>query len=106
MQLQTLVRPLDVLCRIGPNQFILVTHQKNIEDCHNRSFHRFKEKLTTKRIKTPIGTLSVELAMAIYAAEIARHQISSAELLISNCIKVMEKEKAKASGKIETGALL
>jgi len=48
----------------------------------------------------------VELAMAIYAAEIARHQISSAELLISNCIKVMEKEKAKASGKIETGALL
>jgi len=42
--------------------------------------------------------------MAIYAAEIARHQISSAELLINSCIKVME--KAKASGKIETGALL
>jgi diguanylate cyclase (GGDEF)-like protein len=100
-QLQTLARPLDVLCRIGPNQFILVTHQKSIEDCHNRSFHRFKEKLTTNRIKTPIGTLSVEVAMAIYATEITRHQISSAELLLSDCIKIME--KAKTSGQIETG---
>jgi len=104
VQLQTLARPLDILCRIGPNQFILVTHQKSIEDCHDRSFHRFKKKLTTNRIKTPIGTLSVEVAMAVYAAEITKHQISSAELLISNCIKVME--KAKTSGKIETGTLL
>lgn len=104
VQLQTLARPLDVLCRIGPNQFILVTHQKSIEDCQDRSFHRFKKKLTTNRIKTPIGALSIDVAMAIYAAEIAMHQISSAELLISNCIKVME--RAKTSGKIETGTLL
>ena len=103
IQLQSLARPLDVLCRIGPNQFILVTHQKNIEDSYDRSFHRFKEKLTTNRIKTPIGTLSIDVAMVIYAAEITRHQISSAELLISNCLKVME--KAKESGRIETGAL-
>lgn len=103
MQLHHLARPLDVLCRIGTNQFILVTHQKTIEDCHDRSFRRFKDKLTTNRIKTPIGTLSVEVAMAICVTEIARHQISSAELLISNCLKAIE--KAKLSGLIEVESI-
>ncbi len=98
-ELRALARPLDVICRLDVNQFILVIHQPKIEACYDRSFQRFRDKLITTRIKTPIGYLSVQTAMAIYAAEINPHAMISAELLISNAQQVLA--RAKDSGNIE-----
>lgn len=92
-------RPLDVICRLDVNLFILVLHQQKMEAVYDRSFHRFRDKLITTRIKTPIGHLSVQTAMAIYAAEISADAMMSAELLISNALQVLK--RAKDSGNIE-----
>ena len=104
MKLHAISRPLDILCRIDTNQFILITHHKNLEECKHRSFRRFKDDLTGVRIKTPVGSVSIDVAMAICAAEVTRHQASSAELLINHCLKTLE--KAKLSGRIEAASSL
>lgn len=92
-------RPLDVICRLDVNLFILVLHQQKMDAVYDRSFQRFRDKLITTRIKTPIGHLSVQTATAIYAAEITAHVMMSAELLISNALHVLK--RAKSSGNIE-----
>ena len=102
-QLLDLSRPLDTLCRINDNQFVLIMHQQNIDACYDRSFLRFHEQLHHSTIKTPIGHISVSLAISNYLAEIEKFTMTSAELLISNAIASIS--QAKQAGSMTTEIL-
>ncbi len=102
-QLLELSRPLDTVCRLTDNQFVLIMHQQSVNACYERSFLRFHEKLHLSTIKTPIGHISVSLAISNYIAEIERFSMSSAELLISNATASLA--QAKQTGSMNTERL-
>ncbi|MFZ5757791.1 MAG: response regulator [Pseudomonadota bacterium] len=68
-RLRQLVRPLDIVVRVNPHQFALVTHQPDIDQCTPTSFKRLLEGINLKEYKTQTGYLSVRCAFALVAAD-------------------------------------
>ena len=71
-RLQQLVRPTDVIARIGGNSFAIVTLADDPHDCKPNSFRRLHDGLNLKAFKTSEGYLSVRAGMAI--GSITSHQ--------------------------------
>lgn len=68
-RLRQLVRPLDIVVRVNPNQFALITHQPDIEQCTSASFRRLLEGINLKEFKTNTGYLSVRCTITLVAAD-------------------------------------
>lgn len=68
-RLRQLVRPLDILVRVSPNQFALITHQPDIEQCAPAGFRRLLEGINRKEFKTSTGYLSIRCAITLVAAD-------------------------------------
>lgn len=68
-RLRQLVRPLDVVTRIGPNQFAIITHQPDISHCSEASYRRIHDGVNLKAIKTAAGFVSLKAAMTIAACD-------------------------------------
>lgn len=68
-RLRQLVRPLDILVRVAPHQFALVTHQPDIDQCVSGSFRRLLDGINLKEFKTQTGYLSVRGAISLVAAD-------------------------------------
>ncbi|SDS63313.1 response regulator receiver modulated diguanylate cyclase [Halopseudomonas litoralis] len=68
-RLQQLVRPMDVIARIGNNIFAICTVGDNIDDCKPNSFRRLHDGLNLKAFKTSEGYLSVRAGMALSRVE-------------------------------------
>ncbi|MDP2229283.1 MAG: response regulator [Moraxellaceae bacterium] len=68
-RLRQLVRPLDVVTRVGPNQFAIITHQPDIEHCSGQSYRRIFEGINLKAFKTTAGFISVKTSMSIAACD-------------------------------------
>lgn len=68
-RLRQLVRPLDVVTRISPNQFAIIMHQPDINHCNSQSFRRLYDGINLKAYKTSIGFISIKVAVTITASD-------------------------------------
>lgn len=68
-RLRQLVRPMDVVTRISPNQFAIITQQPNIEHCSATSYRRLYEGINLKAFKTSVGFLSIRTVATIAACD-------------------------------------
>lgn len=68
-RLRQLVRPLDIVVRINPHQFALVTHQPDIDQCTPSSFKRLLDGINLKEFRTATGYQSVRCSFALVAAD-------------------------------------
>ncbi|GAA0841351.1 PleD family two-component system response regulator [Marinobacter szutsaonensis] len=68
-RLKSLVRPIDVLCRVGDNQFALVAYVPNREHCTATTFRRIFDGINHKALKTSVGYISVEAGMVLCRAD-------------------------------------
>ena len=64
-RLQQLVRPMDVIARIGVNVFAICTVGDDAEECKPNSFRRLHDGLNLKAFKTSEGYLSLRAGMAL-----------------------------------------
>ncbi|MCK0163763.1 response regulator [Marinobacter sp. S6332] len=71
-RLSTLIRPIDVLCRVGDNQFALIAYFPNSDHCTTTAFRRVFDGINHKALKTTAGYISVEAGMALCKAD-AQH---------------------------------
>jgi diguanylate cyclase (GGDEF)-like protein len=68
-RLRQLVRPLDVVTRIGPSQFAIITNQPSIEHCSGGNFRRLHDGINLKAFKTAAGFLSIKVLLTIAACD-------------------------------------
>ena len=68
-RLRQLVRPLDILVRVAPDQFALVTHQPDIGQCSPAGFRRLLEGINRKEFKTQTGFVAIRAAISLVAAD-------------------------------------
>lgn len=67
-RLRQLVRPMDVLARLGPDLFALITYQEAVENCTPASFRRLHEGLNVRAYKTAAGFFQAEVSISMSAA--------------------------------------
>jgi PleD family two-component response regulator len=96
-RLRQLVRPLDVLVRIAPDQFALITHQPDIRQCTPSSFKRLLDGINLKAFKTSTGYMNARCAIALIAADVGTG-FPDAETLLQRTVALLP--KAKAGGAI------
>lgn len=68
-RLRQLVRPLDVVTRISPSQFAIITHQPDIVHCGGQSYRRLYDSINLKAFKTAAGFISIKLLLTISACD-------------------------------------
>ncbi|MBW0146804.1 response regulator [Marinobacter arenosus] len=68
-RLSTLIRPIDVLCRVGDNQFAIIAYFPNSDHCTTTAFRRVFDGINHKALKTTAGYISVEAGMVLCRAD-------------------------------------
>lgn len=68
-RLKQLVRPLDIVTRVGTQQFAIITHQPDLAQCNASTYRRIYDALNGKEVKTDKGFISVRAAMVMSAAD-------------------------------------
>lgn len=92
------MRPLDVVTRIGPNQFAIITHQPDITHCSANSYRRIFDGVSLKAFKTSTGFVSVKMALTIAACE--------EDSLAPTAEALMELAQSHVGKAIESGAIV
>jgi diguanylate cyclase (GGDEF)-like protein len=67
-RLKQLVRPMDILARMGTEHFALITHQPDMARCTTGSFRRLHESLNYRAYKTTAGFIQLEVSITLCAA--------------------------------------
>ena len=80
-RLQQLVRPMDVIARIGLNTFAVCTVGDNPDECKPNSFRRLHEGLNLKAFKTSEGYLSLRAGMTLSTLGKNDPRISAEQML-------------------------
>lgn len=80
-RLQQLVRPTDVIARVGDDTFAIVTLAEDPQDCKSNSFKRLHDGVNLKAFKTGEGYLSVRAGMALCAVGNKKPMPNATELL-------------------------
>lgn len=68
-RLNTLIRPIDALCRVGDNQFAIVSYFPDSDRCTTTAFRRVFDGINHKALKTTAGYISVEAGMVLCRAD-------------------------------------
>ena len=92
-RLQQLVRPTDVIARVGANTFAIVTLADDPHDCKPQSFRRLHDGLNLKAFKTSEGYLSVRAGMAIGSVK-SNQVLPEAEQLLGDVEQHLEEAYA------------
>ncbi|MFO7788158.1 MAG: response regulator [Halospina sp.] len=59
-RMTSLIRPLDALCRVGPDRYAVIAHFPDPDHCRPAAFRRLHEGINHKAFKTGRGFISVE----------------------------------------------
>lgn len=59
-RMKDLVRPLDALCRVGPDRYAVIAHFPDPEQCRPAAFRRLHDGINHKALKTHMGFIAVE----------------------------------------------
>lgn len=68
-RLRQLVRPLDIVTRVGTDEFAVVTHQPDLQQCNAATYRRIYDALNVKEVKTSKGFVTIKAAMCMSAAD-------------------------------------
>ncbi|RBW48239.1 response regulator [Marinobacter sp. F3R11] len=68
-RLSALIRPIDVLCRVGDNQFAIISYFPNSDHCTTTAFRRIFDGINHKALKTTAGYVSLEAGMVLCKAD-------------------------------------
>ena len=90
-RLKQLVRPMDVLARIGPDLFCVITHQPDKDICTPGSFRRLYEGLNHRAYKTAGGFLQASVSISL--SSIADNTELDADLMLNRCLRGLESSK-------------
>lgn len=90
-RLKQLVRPMDILTRVTPDTFCLITHQPDIENCTPSSFRRLYDGLNHRAYKTAGGFLQASVSITI--CHIAEHGEIDADLMIHRAMRGLENSR-------------
>ncbi|PVY79208.1 response regulator receiver modulated diguanylate cyclase [Tamilnaduibacter salinus] len=71
-RLNSLIRPLDALCRLQDDRFAIIAHFPDAERCSTGAFRRLYEGINHKAVKTAAGFIEVEAAMTLCQADAGR----------------------------------
>jgi len=64
-KIKGLVRPLDEVCRLAQDEFAVIAHFKDSNDCNLSTYRRIHEGLDKQAFKTSAGYISISAACAI-----------------------------------------
>lgn len=90
-RLRQLVRPMDILARIGPDTFCVVTHQSDLEICTPSSFRRLYEGLNHRAYKTAGGFLQASVSISL--SSVGEHAELEAEVMLNRCARGLDSSK-------------
>jgi len=93
-RLQSLVRPMDVVTRLGKNQFTVITLQSDITDCSTQAFKRIYDGIAKKPYPTPAGYLNLNVSASLVSAE-RLGNMPTAQQLLNTSISNLEIAKDK-----------
>jgi len=68
-RLSNLIRPIDALCRVGDNQFAMVSYFPVSDNCTAKAFRRIFDGINHKALKTTVGFISIEAGMVLCRAD-------------------------------------
>ena len=68
-RLSALIRPIDVLCRVGDNQYAIISYFPDSDHCTTTAFRRLYDGINLKAMKTTAGYISLEAGMALCKAD-------------------------------------
>lgn len=77
-RLNTLIRPIDALCRVGDNQYAIIAYFPTSDHCTTTAFRRLFDGINHKALKTTAGYISVEAGMVLCRAD-AEHGTPSVQ---------------------------
>lgn len=66
-RLRGLTRPLDTVCRIAENQFVIVSQFPHIDNCTTTCYRRIHDGINLKAFKTTAGFVSVQAGTSVCA---------------------------------------
>lgn len=89
-RLKQLVRPMDILARVTPDTFCLITHQMEREHCSPATFRRLYEGLNHHAYKTAGGFMQVSVSIAMSSASAADVDAAS---MLDRCMRGLEKSR-------------
>ncbi len=96
-RLRQLVRPLDEVARIAPNQIAIINIQQTVQSCTPETFQRILDGVNLKAYKTSTGFISVKASMSM-VVYVCSEETPSAETLMQRAQSRME--QAQKSGAI------
>ena len=64
-RLRSVIRPLDTLCRVAENQYVVLAHFAHIDNCTTGSYRRVHDGINLKSFKTLSGYISVNAASCV-----------------------------------------
>jgi len=64
-RLRSLIRPLDTLCRIDENLFVIIAHFSHIDHCSVSAYRRIHDGVSLKSFRTTAGYISIKVASSI-----------------------------------------
>ncbi len=68
-RLSALIRPIDVLCRVGDNQYAIISYFPDSDRCTTTAFRRLYDGINLKAMKTTSGYVSLEAGMTLCTAD-------------------------------------
>lgn len=68
-RLSALIRPIDVLCRVGDNQYAIISYFPESDRCTTSAFRRLYDGINLKAMKTTAGYISLDAGMALCKAD-------------------------------------
>lgn len=90
-RLKQLVRPMDVLARIRPELFCLITHQPDIANAAPGSFKRLYDGLNHRAYKTPGGFAQLSVSASLVSA--GERDQSEAEWLLEHAQRGLDQSR-------------
>jgi sigma-B regulation protein RsbU (phosphoserine phosphatase) len=87
-RLRQLVRPMDVLARIAPDQFCLITHQPDFDHATPGSFRRLYDGLNHRAYKTAGGFLQLSVSVSLACA--GEKDEIDAELMLNRTLRGLD----------------
>lgn len=72
-RLGALIRPIDTLCRVGENLYVVLAWFPEAEHCSAHTYRRLLDGINHKAVKTSAGYIPVEAGVALCRAESGDH---------------------------------
>lgn len=90
-RLKQLVRPMDILARLAPDLFCVITHQPDMARCTPGSFRRLYDGLNHRAYKTTGGFSHLEVSISLIAS--GEGDKVEADYMLSRAIKALPESR-------------